>query len=488
MSRPGLGRNHSIGPLSEITPSHTPGTWTPKSIATRSFENLVAFAKDQELRREAKKLVWRDKGENPAELTTIEECFNHAWTGGKREYQCHKNSTRKIDDRGSQHRRWNACLWDKSRSKFVSFAVQDHSYSKLKFTLIRHAIFGSDSFRFAAMMGTFVAVYKFFINALPLIPNNKLPEILRYTPPAAQSEFDPHSSEEPLYMKRREEKRPEVEVADKKPPSRDVFVRKPVARWHAVVAGALAGLAVAFETPDRRLTIAQQIFVRNPIHPEIPLTPVYALQLRIQRASKVPTACVRMNHDLTRTGKFNIEDIKELISWEKTTPANKDRLMARLEAATKGHFGPHFAPCHYSEAVHPFFDSCKSVPLDRFIAVSSWMVPIYGALHFIPMILFKQSEFMKQPLKMLKRSAYGTARSSAFLGVFVHTSVSNTIYISPHASDTSHITFVLPLFPGPLGGLEGSSQDCPFLSKTNVAEENWRCMCFPAGLRVHGAL
>ncbi|QRW16542.1 hypothetical protein RhiXN_04543 [Rhizoctonia solani] len=194
------------------------------------------------------------------------------------------------------------------------------------------------------MMGTFVAVYKFFINALPLIPNNKLPEILRYTPPAAQSEFDPHSSEEPLYMKRREEKRPEVEVADKKPPSRDVFVRKPVARWHAVVAGALAGLAVAFETPDRRLTIAQQIFVRY------------------------------------RVWKFNIEDIKELISWEKTTPANKDRLMARLEAATKGHFGPHFAPC---EAVHPFFDSCKSVPLDRFIAVSSWMVPIYGALHFI---------------------------------------------------------------------------------------------------------
>ncbi|GAB1519556.1 hypothetical protein RhiTH_002624 [Rhizoctonia solani] len=298
------------------------------------------------------------------------------------------------------------------------------------------------------MMGTFVAVYKFFINALPLIPNNKLPEILRYTPPAAQSEFDPHSSEEPLYMKRREEKRPEVEVADKKPPSRDVFVRKPVARWHAVVAGALAGLAVAFETPDRRLTIAQQIFVRGlqgsynywskRFGVRIPFGDVmvfslccgqimYAFLLSpttiprsyrvwIQRASKVPTACVRMNHDLTRTGKFNIEDIKELISWEKTTPANKDRLMARLEAATKGHFGPHFAPC---EAVHPFFDSCKSVPLDRFIAVSSWMVPIYGALHFIPMILFKQSEFMKQPLKMLKRSAYGTARSSAFLGVFV---------------------------------------------------------------------
>ncbi|CAE6466686.1 unnamed protein product [Rhizoctonia solani] len=411
MSRPEPRHNHSIGPLSEITPSHTPGTWTPKNIATRSFENLVALARDQELRREAKKLVWRDKGEHPTELTTIEACFNHAWKGGK--------------------------------------------------------LFGSDSFRFAAMMGTFVAVYKFFVNALPLIPNDKLPTILQYTPPAVQSEFEPeaHNPEGPLYM-RKKEKQAATEPTEAKPPSKDVFVRKPVARWHALVAGALAGLAVAFETPDRRLTIAQQIFVRGlqgsynfwskRFGIRIPFGDVmvfslccgqimYAFLLSpttiprsyrvwIQRASKVPAACVRMNHDLTRTGKFNLDDIKELISWEvrvfpvikeyglthcnrqKTTPANRDRLMARLEGATKGSFGPHFAPC---AAVHPWFDSCRSVPLDRFITVSSWMFPIYGALHFIPMILFKQGEFMRHPWKMLKRSAYGTARSSAFLGVFV---------------------------------------------------------------------
>lgn len=88
-SRPEPKHRHSLGPFSEITPSHSPGTWTPKTpihIATRSFENLVALAKDQEFRKEAKKLVWRDKGEHPAELETLEECFNHAWAGGKREY------------------------------------------------------------------------------------------------------------------------------------------------------------------------------------------------------------------------------------------------------------------------------------------------------------------------------------------------------------------------------------------------------------------
>ncbi|KAF8595430.1 hypothetical protein BDV93DRAFT_564404, partial [Ceratobasidium sp. AG-I] len=86
MSRPELNRHHSLGPLSEITPSHTPGTWTPKAplhLATRSFENLVALAKDQELRKEARRLVWRDKGEHPTDLETFEECLQHAWKGGK---------------------------------------------------------------------------------------------------------------------------------------------------------------------------------------------------------------------------------------------------------------------------------------------------------------------------------------------------------------------------------------------------------------------
>jgi hypothetical protein len=113
------------------------------------------------------------------------------------------------------------------------------------------------------MIGTFVAVYKLLINSLPLIPNDKLPSILQYTPPSSQSVFESrtHTPEDALYMKKREEKWLAGGSVEK-PPSRDIFVRKPVARWHAFVAGAAAGLAVAFETPSRRLTIAQQIFVR----------------------------------------------------------------------------------------------------------------------------------------------------------------------------------------------------------------------------------
>ncbi len=79
-------------------------------------------------------------------------------------------------------------------------------------------------------------------------------------------------------------------------------------------------------------------------------------------------------------------------------------------------FGPNYAPC---EMCHPSVESCLVVPFDRFYRVFRWMLPIYGALHLIPMLLFKRKIFWKEPLKMLLRSLGGTARSSAFLGMFV---------------------------------------------------------------------
>ncbi|KAG9117282.1 hypothetical protein FRC07_007385 [Ceratobasidium sp. 392] len=341
---------------------------------------------------------------------------------------------------------------------------------KLQFALIRHAIFGTDSFRFAAMIGTFVAVYKFLLNSFPLIPNDQLPAILRYTPPVPSwGSNSPGGSSSPIYMRTKQERKQEEQpdsAEEEKPASRDVFVRKPAARWHALVAGGVAGLAVAFETEGRRLTIAQQLFVRGlqgsynywsgRFGIRIPFGDVmvfslccgqilYAFLLSpdtiprsyrvwIQTASKVRPEAVSMNHDLVRTGKFKLEDIQNLISWKRTTPGNKARLEADLEVALKGDFGPRFGSC---AAVHPFFDSCWSVPLDRFITVSAWMAPIYGALHFIPMLLFKRGEFMKRPWEMLKRSVYGTARSSAFLGVFVVIYQSffcfkHNLYLSPY--------------------------------------------------------
>ncbi len=50
-----------------------------------SFENLVALANYQEALRDARKMVWRDRGEPTAELHTLMECLEHAGRGGLRE-------------------------------------------------------------------------------------------------------------------------------------------------------------------------------------------------------------------------------------------------------------------------------------------------------------------------------------------------------------------------------------------------------------------
>ena len=47
------------------------------------------------------------------------------------------------------------------------------------------------------------------------------------------------------------------------------------------------------------------------------------------------------------------------------------------------------------------------------------MLPIYGALHFIPAIAFRRKGFTQDPGKVLFKATLGSLRSSAFLGVFV---------------------------------------------------------------------
>ena len=69
--------------------------------------------------------------------------------------------------------------------------------------------------------------------------------------------------------------------------------------------------------------------------------------------------------------------------------------------------------------MHPDVDSCVWVQVAHFWEVFRWMLPIYGALHLIPLVLFRRKKFARDPLRMLLRAALGTSRSSAFLGVFV---------------------------------------------------------------------
>ena len=52
----------------------------------RSFENLVALANYQEALRDARKMVWRDRGEPATQIDSLMECIEHAGRGGLREW------------------------------------------------------------------------------------------------------------------------------------------------------------------------------------------------------------------------------------------------------------------------------------------------------------------------------------------------------------------------------------------------------------------
>jgi len=58
--------------------------FTPRR-AMMSFENLVALANHQERLKEARKMVWRDRGQPVVELDTLRQCWKHAMSGGFRE-------------------------------------------------------------------------------------------------------------------------------------------------------------------------------------------------------------------------------------------------------------------------------------------------------------------------------------------------------------------------------------------------------------------
>jgi hypothetical protein len=103
--------------------------------------------------------------------------------------------------------------------------------------------------------------------------------------------------------------------------------------------------------------------------------------------------------------------------WQGNTSRNQAFLDRVLASAKQGDFSSlTHGTCHI---IHPWLDSCTYVEVERFVSVFTWMFPVYGALHVIPMILFKRKQFSKEPLAMLLRSLKGTVRSSTFLSVFV---------------------------------------------------------------------
>lgn len=107
--------------------------------------------------------------------------------------------------------------------------------------------------------GSFVALYKAILNTLPIgFP------ITPSSPLSSPFEEDEREQEEP------DGEALEIPLAQRQPrlslsaQAHQEWLRKKTHRWHAVIAGAVAGaVAITFEKRSRRVNIAQQLFVRS---------------------------------------------------------------------------------------------------------------------------------------------------------------------------------------------------------------------------------
>jgi hypothetical protein len=139
-----------------------------------------------------------------------------------------------------------------------------------------------------------------------------------------------------------------------------------------------------------------------------------------------------VNRDIVRTHTFDPVDLEHILSRpvclcpsiiislspllthssrnEDLHPGNVTVLEAWRAA------NPPYGPCSGS---HPHIVSCAFAPIERFFAVFRWTLPIYGALHFVPMLLFKRKLVARSPVPMVLRAGGGSTRSAAFLAAFV---------------------------------------------------------------------
>ncbi|KAF7791769.1 hypothetical protein EIP86_002793 [Pleurotus ostreatoroseus] len=459
-------------PLSARSPmSRVPSyiQFAPRS-AIASFENLVALANYEERLKEARRIVWRDKGETPVELESLWGCVEHAGKGATRAgsiafaIRSGVNLILLLSRIKRIPNLYMHILHERLRL-LLSLGLLDtdiHGYTQI-------LPLGARASRTLRAGLLEICCYAWFIlNSLPLIlPRPALPppdrahsrsrskfrqqhkhklqlSAIQDDDALAEDDADVEAARGRLLQ----ERKARLSISAQ---AHQVWVRKKTRRWYSVVAGALAGgLAILCEKEGRRTGIAQQMFVRGlqgsynafsdkhgiriPHGEAIVFSLccgqiLYAFLLRpdtldrsyvnwIQEAGKIPRESVSMNRDLVREHRFKMSDLDGMLARKDLTPLNRSVLEARKARASLPipQYGPYYVPC---ETCHPPLESCMVASFDRFYRVFRWMLPIYGALHLIPTLLFKRKTVMKDPLKMLLRTLMGTARSSAFLGMFV---------------------------------------------------------------------
>ncbi|PHZ12325.1 uncharacterized protein RHIMIDRAFT_203365 [Rhizopus microsporus ATCC 52813] len=212
-------------------------------------------------------------------------------------------------------------------------------------------------------------------------------------------------------------------------------------RLNGLVSGAIAGLSILFEKKERRVDIAQQLFVRAlqavynagkardifyfrngdallfgltcaqvlyayTMRPDTLPPDFYAFMIQAARCPKEALMLNNLNvRGISVSPKLALDSIQHL---HPTSHAIK--VISQLDP------NPAAIPC---EILHPWVDSCNLTAIERFFNVFKSYLPVYGTLHFVPMLLLRTQHLRKDPTGMLSKTTKATLKSGAFLATFV---------------------------------------------------------------------
>ena len=190
--------------------------------------------------------------------------------------------------------------------------------------------------------------------------------------------------------------------------------RKKSDKWNGFISGAIAGLAIQFEHPDRRMPIAQQLFVRGAQtlydsfytrnwidlkHGSAWLFALCSGQLLynyVVYPQHMPAGfyknmvnMAQVPHDILQLNRENLFGLKPSVDRVRQVVQKYggDAALARLNGLNWSDIDE--IPC---EVFHPRFPSCTLNNLERFVSVFRAILPVYLVLNLVPVIVFKYKQ------------------------------------------------------------------------------------------------
>ncbi|KAL5035403.1 hypothetical protein RTP6_003105 [Batrachochytrium dendrobatidis] len=253
---------------------------------------------------------------------------------------------------------------------------------------------------------------------------------------------------------------------------------------NGAIAGAVAGLAILFETEDNRIAFSQQFFMRSMqagynalesrdlfafpygdtilfsiacgsimyafvMHPTSIPRSYYSWMVKTAR---VPLKTLEFNRENVKNWESSTDLIipkpvvSSILAKLKTDPSVESFMMSYLDS----HNGiMPICPC---KIFHPSDLSCTRYCLLLWIKVFWGILPVYGSLNGVPLLLFNTKSFLKTPGYHVLRVLKSSLRSSVFLATYVNAFQSLVCFsrnLSPNNPDLRYTYYIM----GTLAGL-----------------------------------